>query len=291
VRGTVAVAVLVMLAGCGSSAAPAASTPGPSTPASSTPAASPTVAGLPEVPGVQAEAVRLRTDEALGGQVHVRITNTGAAPFTVTSLQLDSPGFAAVPAIPVEASYAPDRTIALPVPFGAVDCEADTDPAAARLTVARPGGTVEELLVPLAGGALAQVHGEECAVEAVTAVVGIAVEQLAEAGETLTGEVVLSRRDGDEPVQVVRIGGSVVLTPVPDDELPVTLSPGDRALRLPVTFDAARCDPHALAETKKPFVFPVVVAVGDGEQVPVDLPLDDAQRAQLSALLDRVCTG
>src|SRR6476469_6315780 len=74
-------------------------------------------ASVPAVPGIAAEAVRLRTDEAVGGQVQVRITDTGDAPFTVTSVALDSAGFAALPATKVTAEYAPGRVIDLPTPF------------------------------------------------------------------------------------------------------------------------------------------------------------------------------
>ena len=214
-----------------------------------------------------------------------------SSPFTVTSVQLDSPGFAAVPARTVAATYAPGQTIDLPTPFGTVDCAAGVDPVAARVTVQRSEGAVEELRVPLPGDTMAQVHDAACAVERVLAVVGIAVEDVTEAGTTATGVVVLTRRSGDEPVEVTRLGGSVVLQPVLDDELPVTLAPDQDELRLPVTFDAARCDPHALAETKKPFAFPLAVTVGDGESVPVDLPIDDAQKLQLEEFLGRVCTG
>ena len=258
----------------------------PSAPARSAPA--PT---LPEVSGLTAEAVRLRTDEAVGGQLQVRVTNTGTAPFTVTAVQLDTPGFAVLPPTAADTEYQPGRVIDLPTPFGDVDCATSPEPAAARLTVLRPDGAPEELRVPLGGGTLARVHEEECAVQAVGAVVGVTVADLADAGETVTGDVVLTRRSGEEPVTVSALGGSVVLTPVPDDDLPVTLGARETELQLPVTFDAARCDPHALAETKQPFVFPLSVGVGDAEPVPVDLPLDEAQRAVLTALLGRVCTG
>ena len=279
-RGAAVVLVLVaVLAGCGGADEPASAPP------------SPAVERLPEVPGIAGEAVQLRTDAAIGGQVQVRLTDTGPAPFTVTSVQLDSPGFAPVPARAVSATYAPGQTIDLPTPFGTVDCAAGVDPVAARVTVVRPEGATEELRVPLAGGTMAQVHDAGCAVERVLAVVGIAVEDLTEAGSTTTGVVVLTRRSGREPVEVTRLGGSVVLQPVLDDELPLTLRPEQEELRLPVTFDAARCDPHALAETKKPFVFPLAVTVGEDDSVPVDLPLDDAQKAQLEEFLGRVCTG
>jgi hypothetical protein len=196
-----------------------------------------------------------------------------------------------VPARPVAATYAPGQTIDLPTPFGPVDCAAGVDPVAARVTVVRPGAAAEELRVPLAGDTMAQVHDAACAVERVLAVVGISVEDLTDAGSTMTGDVVLTRRSGEDPVEVTRLGGSVVLQPVLDDDLPVTLAPDRDELRMPVTFDAARCDPHALAETKKPFVFPLAVTVGDEDGVPVDLPLDDAQKAQLEEFLGRVCTG
>ena len=52
-------------------------------------------------------------------------------------------------------------------------------------------------------------------------------------------------------------------------------------------FDAARCYLHALAETKQPFNFPMLVTVGDGEPVPIALPLDDGQRQRLQELLSR----
>ena len=44
-----------------------------------------------------------------------------------------------------------------------------------------------------------------------------------------------------------------------------------------------------LSETKKPFVFPLSVTVGEDDEVPVDLPLDQSLRDQLTALVQRVC--
>ncbi len=44
-----------------------------------------------------------------------------------------------------------------------------------------------------------------------------------------------------------------------------------------------------LSETKKPYVFPLHVAVGDGKAVSLDLPLGSAARDGLAALVQRVC--
>jgi hypothetical protein len=69
-RRTVLVLAAALTAACGGTAG-TAGTPSPS---ASTTAAGPT---LPPVPGMAAEAVRLRTDEAAGRRFQVRITDTG----------------------------------------------------------------------------------------------------------------------------------------------------------------------------------------------------------------------
>ncbi|GAB3361274.1 hypothetical protein [Modestobacter lapidis] len=273
------VAAGLVATGCSGGAAPSAGTP------------TATVSALPAVPGIEAEAVRLRTDEAVGGQLQVRVTDTGTTPFTVTAVAIDSPGFAPLPAEPVSATFDPGRTIDLPTPFGPARCAAGPEPAAARLTVVRADGAVAELRVPLTGGTLTQLHAEECALAAVREVVGIALADLAPApgGTRLTGAVVLSRRAGGEPIAVTALARSVLLDAVPDEELPATLGPDADRLRLPVTFEPATCEPHVLAEAKKPFVFPLTVVVGGSDGVAVDLPVDGGQRALLQDLVDRVC--
>jgi hypothetical protein len=281
--GGAAVAVLTVLAlaGCW---AQTSSDPAP--PAAATSA----VPAVPAVPGISAEAVRLRTDEAVGGQLQVRLTDTGTAPFTVTAVAIDSPGFAAVPPATVSTTYRPGQTIDLPTPFGPVDCAAAVEPAAARLTVTRGGGP-EEVRVPLAGGTLALVHGEECAVAGVRAVVDPALTGLTDAagGQSVTGTVLLTRRAGNDPIEVQALGRSVLLKGSVDRDLPVTLPPGEKELALPITVTLASCDPHVLAETKKPFVFPLSLAVVGADPVPVDLPVDESQKAELQQLVDRVC--
>ncbi len=275
--------VVLLLAGCAAEGgAPAAQGTPP-------PVSAPSVSAPPAVAGIEAEAVRLRSDVTAGRRLQVRIADTGSAPFTVTSVQLDTPGFAALPPRDTSTEFGPGRVIDLPVERGAVDCATPPDPAAARLTVVRPDGSTEELRVPLAGDTLARLHAQECAAEALLDVVDVRVEGLAGSGDTLAGDVVLTRRSGEDEIVVSELSPSVVLAPVPRRELPVRLAPGEDRLELPVTFDAARCDPHALAETKQPFVFPLRVTVGDGEDAVVDLPLDDGQRAQLQEFLTSAC--
>ena len=71
--------------------------------------------------------------------------------------------------------------------------------------------------------------------------------------------------------------------------LPLELGAGQQRATAGVAFTAASCEPHVLADTKQPFVFPLWVAVGDAEPVPVPLPVDTGQQALLQDLLARVC--
>ena len=276
-RRTALALVAGLIAGC--AASPAAA-PSPS-PSSSSPA-------LPPVPGMAAEVVLLRTDEAIGGQVQVRITDTGDEPFAVTSVALDSPGFAAVPPTTLRAEFAPGRVIDLPTPYGEPVCSAAPVPAAADVTVERPDGAVEQARVPLAAEVLERIHEEQCAALAVLEVVAIEVTGLREEGDALSGELTLTRREGDDPVTVTRVDRSVLIDPTADG-LPLELAE-EESVSTPVTFTTATCDPHVLSETKKPYVFPLAVRVGEGGDVSLDLPLDEAARGLLAALVQRVCT-
>jgi hypothetical protein len=74
------------------------------------------------------------------------------------------------------------------------------------------------------------------------------------------------------------------------DGLPLVLAGDEQSVTTAISFRPATCDPHVLSETKKPYVFPLTVKVGEGDPVPVDLPLDDAARGLLAALVQRVCT-
>ncbi|WNV75302.1 hypothetical protein [Geodermatophilus sp. DSM 44513] len=280
-RRTAVLALALLCAGCsGAAGAAGAGDPVPTAPAAP---------AVPPVPGIEGEVVQLRTDVTVPGQVHVRVTDTGDLPFTVTAVAVDSPGFAPLPPTALTAAFAPGQTIALRTAHGAPDCAAQPSPVAARLTVVRPDGAMEELRVPLAGDDLDVVHRQACAVAGVLAVAGVGLEELRATGESVTGRLVLARAgEDDRAVTVVDARGSVVLD-VAVTGLPLELAPGEDRVGAEVVFTPASCEPHVLAETKQPFVFPLSVAVGDTGPVAVPLPVDDAQQALLADLQDRVC--
>ncbi|SNR81897.1 hypothetical protein SAMN04488107_0030 [Geodermatophilus saharensis] len=243
---------------------------------------------MPPVAGIEAVAVQLRTDVAIGGQVQVRVTDTGSEPFTVTSVAIDSPGFAPLPDRAVTAAFTPGRTVDLPTPFGGAVCDTAAEPAAARLTVVRPDGRTEVLRVPLAAADLTRIHTDACAARAVLAVAGVTVTGLALEGEAVTGTLETTRGGGDgRAVTLTRLEGNVLYDVEAD--LPVTLAEGESSAEVGLTFTTARCDPHALAETKQPYLFVLGVQVDGEDEVTVDLPLDQAQRDTLFTLTESAC--
>jgi hypothetical protein len=283
-RRAAIVLVAALTAACGSSSSPSSS----SSSAAPTTASLSTGPAVPAVPGIEAEAVRQRTDEAVGGQVQTRVRNTGDAPFTVTSVALDSPGFAPLPPRLETASYQPGQVIDLPTPFGDVICDTAAQPAAARLTVVRPDGTTEEVRVPLSADVLDLIHEQTCAAEAVLAVADIEVGDLHDDGDGSTGTLTLTRRSGSQALTVVRLGRSVVVAPGVA-HLPLRLAADAQTATSPVSFTPASCDAHVLAETKKPYVFVLGVTLDDGDEVAVDLPLDQGDKDALAAMVQRVC--
>ncbi len=250
-------------------------------------AAAPAASSAPPVPGIEAEAVQLRTDAAVGGRFQVRVTATGAEPFTVTSVALDSPGFGRLPAVEKAAELEPGRVVDLRTPLGPVRCGAEAEPAAALLTVVRGAGAPEELRVPMAAEVLGRIHASACAVEALAEVVSVSVTGMRADGEELVGRLALTRRSGADEVRAVRIARSVLVAVEAD--LPLVLAGEAAGADAEVRFTPATCEPHVLAETKQPFRFPVGIEVADEAEVVVDLPVTAELRGQLQDLVDRVC--
>ncbi|MGY1763555.1 hypothetical protein ACI79G_06715 [Geodermatophilus sp. SYSU D00779] len=279
-RRTAVLALALLGAGCGGTDRVVEAAPPVST--SAAPA-------LPPVPGIEAEVVRQRTDVPVPGQVHVRVTDSGDQPFTVTAVAIDAPGFAPLPPTALSAAFEPGRTIALRTAYGAPDCAAPAGPPAARLTVAWPDGTVEELRVPLTGDDLDVLHREECAVAGVRAVADIGLTGLTATGDAVTGTLDLARAGGDDRAVTVLDARRSVVLDVAVEGLPLVLGEGEERASAEVAFTPASCEPHVLAETKQPFLFPLWVAVGEAEPVAVPLPVDAAQQELFWDLLDRVC--
>jgi hypothetical protein len=282
-RWGAAVAALLVVAACGSEGDAPAASAGPETSPS---AALPTVRDPADpVPGMEAEAVQLRTDAAAGGRIQVKVSASDT--FSVTSVALDSPGFDPLPPTELTADFRPGRTIDLRTPFGAARCDVSPEPASARLTVVRAGGQPDEVEVPLAAEVLEKIHTHECAKQSLAEQVSIEVADLQGDGDGLAGSLELARKTGEGEVTVVALRRSVLMAVEVD--LPLTMAADADDAAVPLRFTPATCDAHVLAETKQPYLFPMTVQVGDAQPVDVELPVPPDLREQLQALVQRVC--
>jgi hypothetical protein len=283
-RWAAAVAAVLAVTACSPGAREPAA--GASTAEESSAAALPTVRKPADpMPGIDAEAVQLRTDKAAGGRIQVRVTASDE--FSVTSVAVDSPGFEALPPTELTADFRPGRVIDLRTPIGAAQCDVSPVPSSARLTVVRPGGQPEEVDVPLAADVLQQIHADECAEQALAEDVAIEVVDLRDDGDGLAGSLALTRKAGEGEVRVISLRRSVLMAA--DVDLPLTMAADASDAATPLRFTPATCDAHVLAETKQPFLFPMTVQVGDREPVDVELPVPDDLRKRLQALVQRVC--
>ncbi len=237
------------------------------------------------VPGIEAEAVQLRTVAGAGGLMRVRIS--AAECVRVPSVAVVSPGFAPVQPGELTAEFVPGRVIDLRTPFGRAQCDVEPEPASARWTVVRPGAQPQEVEVPLAAAVLKQIHTEECLEQSLAQEVTVEVADLRDDGDGLAGSLVLVRRSGAREAQVSALRRSVLMAVEVD--LPLTLAGDAPEAETALRFTPATCEPHVLAETKQPFLFPITVQVGDAEPVSTDLSIPDDVRAQLQALVQRVC--
>ena len=136
-------------------------------------------------------------------------------------------------------------------------------------------------------GAVARLHGRESATADVLESVDITFgDTWVQDGIAVDGELHLEQRHPGEPVAIDNTVGNVIFTLILERDHPVVeVSDDTPSATVPVTISADRCDPHAVAEFKTPYLFLSWVAVGDGEPVAVPLKLTGAARQALDDLI------
>ena len=135
---------------------------------------------------------------------------------------------------------------------------------------------------------LREINATECAQQAILDVAqpsfGAVESQTA---AEMTTSIVLTRGDvaTDMPVTLTSMTGNIVFIVTLGGE-PRTLAPGEASLSVPAVISVGRCDPHVFAESKKTFVFPVFLAIGDAEPAYVEIQPDAVTRQALQGLFD-----
>lgn len=254
---------------------------------SSTSAAPTTSTSVAPVGGLLAEVEVNRLyalDRALGVALH----NVGSEPVTVRSVRLDSPLFeSAEPSAREVVLTAGGRRLVVPAPYGPARCE----DAAATFTIVMALADGQELRIPAVeryDGSVGRMHARECAAAAVTESVELRLgETWSAEGSTVTGELILEQRSPGTSARLEQTSGSVIFAVrTPAGRSPILAVDDDQPIdRTEITISAQRCDPHALGESKRTFVFPVWISLDDQEAVAVELVPTGPSRAALDQLL------
>jgi hypothetical protein len=281
-RAWVCLLVVGLAAGCASDAASSSGT------TSTTAEAEVTTTEAPEpVGGVLAEigTNRLYTVNRAFG---LALRNVGDEPVVVRQVQLVSDQFATLPASDRGATLQPSgRRFVLPLPYGEVRCDVAPADTFEVLVVVDDGEELHLDATEEYAGAVGRLHERECAAADVEERVDISFgDDWVQDGSTTSGELRMAQRHPGEPVAMDDAVGNVIFTLLLEDSHPVMeVTDDEPSVSVPVTISADRCDPHAVAEFKRPYVFLSWVAVGEGEPVPVELTLTGAARDALIALI------
>ncbi|RJK96302.1 hypothetical protein [Vallicoccus soli] len=237
----------------------------------------------PPQPPLALRLLQYRRDEAAS---RVEVSATARADVDLLSVRLDAAGFDGEGAREGQA-LAAGTTVDLPVAHGDPVCGAP-DPALAAVEVRwRDAAGEHRAVVEPADpdGVLQRVHDRLCGQQRVGRAVAVSLAA-DRAGE---GVLRLERRAGDGPVSLVSVAGSVLYSLAPGGPLPA-LDPGEAAAEVPVRVVVGRCDPHAVAESKRSSVFSAWVAVpGSPEGVYTTFSPDAASRVALDGLRARTC--
>lgn len=286
VRTSVA-ATLLLIAGCGSDDATSGAPPSSTEPAETTLVEEPAPVG-----GLLATIATNRLYAVHRG-FGLGLRNVGDTPVVVDEIQLDSPLFEPVPLSAEEVLLQPTgRRFVLPLPYGEARCD-EPAPTFTAVVVLETG---EELRVPAIEehpGTVERLHARECGAAAVRERVDLRFgDDWTRDGNDIHGELVLEQRHPGDPVAVEDAAGNVIFTiRVDDDEPPILrVTDYEPVATVPITISADRCDPHALAEVKRLYLFVAWAAVGDAEPVPMDLEPTGAARAAVENLFE-TCEG
>lgn len=267
-------AVLATLSGCSSAVEPR-----------------PARTGSGAAPSLSASITQY-TSDVLPRRLQVQVHQGAGPAVTMRAVVVRVPGFAGTVRQELDDLTRPNGTIDLPIPLGRAECpavarspvqvELRTTAGVLRLTAIDPDGLVRRL------------HAEECAVRQVLAQVPLrwsrtwtrhgTASRAVVAGHLIVGPVAAGHR-----AAVTGLDGTVLFEPsAPPLREPLRLAAGRRAA-IPVTLAPARCDPHAVAEAKAGYAFPVRVSLDGAASVRVRVQPEAAAQTDMHDMLIEHC--
>ena len=282
-------AALVLAAGCTASGEedPEASAPRTT---SSAPSPTPSLSPSPRT-GIELSFIQQRFDEGTP-RANVRVGNHTGDLLRVRSVGVDWPGFPGRPQrvdYDVPGGLTVDLRYVLPRP----DCSAEAGSAPAQAVVVTRRRTIRQPMPRDGMGFLTRIWRTTCNEQRIARAASVRFDDRWSEGEgsgmdgVMRGQLLLERRQGNEPVEVTQIEGSVLF------ELGLTgatrLEGDARRAAVPIEVTPGRCDEHGRSQATQTFIFRVWVSVGGGEPLVRNLVPAKRQQARMLAFLDHVC--
>lgn len=247
--------------------------------------------------GVSVSLQQYRSDEA-AHTLRVAVRNDSTVPVHFADVQLITDSFEVLPPRPVGSTLGHTPRTDLRIPYGKARCTPESIPEVAPATVVAHLRVGDEPMrearfeLPHPDPLLDKLLSAECGAYLVTRVAEFTFgDSWSRRGDVLRGTVIVTRRAGDEAVTVEELGSTTNYTVRPlRGVTPVAeLQAGESLLEIPVEVGPSRCDPHAFAETKKGYLFPVWASVVPGERRHLTFTVPARTRSMLVTFARDVC--
>lgn len=237
--------------------------------------------------------------------LEVILLNEGRSPLQIERLQLRAQHFTRRPPTVRDARLQPGVRVDMPISYGRVRCAPAPTPAGAEPSVvvhvrgADGHLRAVPLAVPTPNEVLDRLRDDECETREIRRAVdvgfGSSWAPTATADDAaVRGSLLLRRRATSRPVTLLEVAGTVIfdLRTVPRRSVPFArMAPGVRSVDIPIEISAARCDAHALTESKKTFRFPLWVNLGDDPEHYLEIEPHGHGRRLLDELLKACAPG
>ncbi|SES78321.1 hypothetical protein SAMN05421811_101326 [Nonomuraea wenchangensis] len=234
-------------------------------------------------PGVSVSLAQWRSDEP-AHRLQIAVRNTTDTPVHFADVQLVTPSFRTLAPARADTTLGRTDRTDLPAPYGAANCSPQGLPQVRPATVvarlSAGGGPLRTVVFPLPhpDPLLARLLRDECSEFLIKQVAELAFgPEWTESDGTMRGSIVVTRR-GAGKVTLTDMGGTTHYIVTPEHRPLGTLEPGASRLEVRVALSPGRCDPHAFAEAKKAFLFPVRASLdGDEARVIIVVPPEPLQ--------------
>jgi hypothetical protein len=228
-------------------------------------------------------------------RINLSTTNLGLADIYITSRLLRAEHFVPLPADNGRSSIVwAGRTVDIQVEFGEVASCGDRGPFAASVEYeysTADDSSTRRVVIAFDPGLLDQIRETRCARQAILEAVDISPSHPVIEGTTVRVDLTLTRRQGRSPIRLAAVRGSVIFAmtgrPASEGDPIVELASDQESVTTPISFEVARCEPHAVSQASQPYVFTLWIGVAGRPAEPLPLVLDPDVRTALATILDR----